>query len=407
MAQALSDIHRPRLLVLTSTFPRWAGDHEPPFVFELSRRLAGTFDVHVLAPHAKGARREETLAGLHVHRFRYAPLALQQLAYDGGILARLRQRRWRLLLVPCLLAGQWWALRRLLRRERFDAIHAHWLIPQALVAILAGVPKNCALLCTSHGGDLFGLRGRLLGRLKRGILARCTGVTVVSAAMRDEVQRLRPGQAVDIIPMGTDLLGCFTPCPPVGREPNTVLFAGRLVEKKGVSYLIDAIARLRGQGRDVALRIAGNGPELEGLRAQAQRLGITSAVDFIGAVDHTRLADLYRRASVAVVPSVVAASGDQEGFGLVIVEAMGCECPVVASRLPAIGDIAIDGETALLVPPADPEALADAIATVLDDPAAATRRAKAARARVVEHFDWVSITARYAALLERLIGRSA
>ncbi len=397
---------RPRLLVLTSTFPRWAGDHEPPFVFELSRRLADTFDVHVLAPHAAGARREETLAGLAVHRFRYAPEARQQLAYDGGILARLRQRRWRLLLVPCLLAGQWWALRRLLRRERFDAVHAHWLIPQALVAIVAGVPKHCALLCTSHGGDLFGLRGRLLGRLKRGILARCTGVTVVSAAMRDEVQRLRPGQAVDIIPMGTDLLGCFTPAPMAAREPNAVLFAGRLVEKKGVRYLIDAIAHLRQQGRPVTLRIAGSGPEREALRAQAQRLGIASAVDFLGAVDHTRLADLYRQASVAVVPSVVAAGGDQEGFGLVIVEAMGCECPVVASRLPAIDDIAIDRETALLVPPADPAALAGAIAAVLDDPMAARQRALAARAQALERFDWDSITSRYAALLQRLGGRS-
>ncbi len=397
---------RPRLLVLTSTFPRWAGDHEPPFVFELSRRLADTFDVHVLAPHAKGARRQETLAGLHVHRFRYAPVALQQLAYDGGILARLRQRRWRLLLVPCLLVGQWWALRCLLRRQRFDAIHAHWLIPQALVAILAGIPRNCALLCTSHGGDLFGLRGRLLGRLKRGILARCTGVTVVSAAMRDEVQRLRPGQQVDVIPMGTDLVGSFTPAPTMARESNAVLFAGRLVEKKGVRYLIDAVARLRRQGRAVTLRIAGNGPELEDLRAQAQRLGIAAAVEFLGAVDHSRLVELYRQASVAVVPSVVAASGDQEGFGLVIVEAMGCECPVVASRLPAIDDIAIDGETALLVPPADPAALADAIAAVLDDPSAARQRALAARVRALERFDWVSITRRYAALLERLIGRS-
>lgn len=397
---------RPRLLVLTSTFPRWAGDHEPPFVFELSRRLADVFEVHVLAPHAAGARRAETLAGLRVHRFRYAPEALQQLAYDGGILARLRQRRWRLLLVPCLLAGQWWALRRLLCSQRFDAIHAHWLIPQALVAILAGVPDNTALLCTSHGGDLFGLRGRLLGRLKRSILARCTGVTVVSAAMRDEVQRLRPGQAVDIIPMGTDLVGCFTPAPTVAREPNAVLFVGRLVEKKGVGYLIDAVGRLRQHGRPVTLRIAGTGPELDGLHAQAQRLGIACAVDFLGAVDHTHLVELYRLASVAVVPSVVAASGDQEGFGLVIVEAMGCECPVVASRLPAIDDIAIDGHTALLVPPADPAALADAIAAVLDDPAAARQRALAARARVLEHFDWVSISSRYAALLQRLLGQS-
>jgi glycosyltransferase involved in cell wall biosynthesis len=397
---------RPRLLVLTSTFPRWAGDREPPFVFDLSHRLAQQFEVHVLAPHAAGAQRRETLEGVHVHRFRYAPQRLQQLAYDGGILARLRERPWRLLLVPCLLLAQAWTLRRLLARQQFDVMHAHWLIPQGLVAVLAGATRRVPMLCTSHGGDLFGLRGPLPSRLKRLVLARCRAVTVVSQAMREAVLELRPGQAVDIIPMGTDLLGCFTPAPIVGREPNTVLFAGRLVEKKGVSYLIDAIARLRGQGRAVVLRIAGNGPELEGLRARAQRLGIASAVDFMGAVDHSRLADLYRRASVAVVPSVVAAGGDQEGFGLVIVEAMGCECPVVASRLPAIGDIAIDGETALLVPPTDPAALADAIATVLDDPAAARRRAIAARARVVEHFDWVSIASRYAALLERLIGRS-
>ncbi|HEY0675481.1 MAG TPA: hypothetical protein VGD25_04670, partial [Immundisolibacter sp.] len=75
---------RPRLLVLTSTFPRWVGDHEPPFVFELSRRLAQQFEVHVLAPHAPGAQLQETLDGVHVQRFRYAPEPLQQLAYDGG-----------------------------------------------------------------------------------------------------------------------------------------------------------------------------------------------------------------------------------------------------------------------------------------------------------------------------------
>jgi glycosyltransferase involved in cell wall biosynthesis len=109
---------------------------------------------------------------------------------------------------------------------------------------------------------------------------------------------------------------------------------------------------------------------------------------------------------VAVVPSVVASDGDQEGFGLVIVEAMGCGCPVIASRLPAIGDIAADGETALLVPPADADALAQAIAAVLDDPRGAEKRASAARDRVLERFDWGEISRRYADLLGQLIGRT-
>ena len=154
-------------------------------------------------------------------------------------------------------------------------------------------------------------------------------------------------------------------------------------------------------------RIAGTGPELGALRAQAQRLGIALAVRFWAPCSHTRLADLYRRASVAVAPSVVAAGGDQEGFGLVIVEAMGCECPVVASRLPAIGDIAATARPRRVAPPADPAALAGAIAAVLDDRPAARGGRGGPGARWSQHFDWVSITGRYAALLDGLIGRSA
>ena len=393
---------RPRLLVLTSTFPRWAGDREPPFVYELSRRLAGQFEVHVLAPHAPGARREETLDGVHVHRFRYAPERLQQLAYDGGILARLRERPWRLILVPCLLAAQALALRRLLARQRFDVLHAHWVIPQGLAALLAGAPRRVPMLCTSHGGDLFGLRGPLARYLKRRVLAQSAAVTVVSEAMREAVLALCPGQVVDVVPMGTDLSGCFTPPDQPARASDTLLFAGRLVEKKGVVYLLDAVARLRAKGRAVTLTLAGDGPQRGALQAHAVRLGIDSVVRFLGAVDHAQLAGLFRQAAVAVVPSVVAADGDQEGFGLVIVEAMGCACPVVASRLPAINDIAVDGETALLVPPADPDALALAIARVLDDTDGAAQRAAAARLRVLERFGWESVGRRYADLLDRL-----
>ena len=393
---------RPRLLVLTSTFPRWAGDREPPFVYELSRRLAGQFEVHVLAPHAPGARREETLDGVHVHRFRYAPERLQQLAYDGGILARLREQRWRLLLVPCLIAAQAWALRRLLARYRFDVLHAHWIIPQGLAAVLAGAPRRVPMLCTSHGGDLFGLRGRLARHLKRRVLARSAAVTVVSEAMREVVLTLNARQMVDVVPMGTDLSGCFKPPEQPARVPGRLLFAGRLVEKKGVRYLLDAVAQLRAQGREVTLTIAGDGPLRGALQAQASQLGIDADVAFLRSVDHTRLAALFQQAAVAVVPSVVAADGDQEGFGLVIVEAMGCACPVVASRLPAINDIAIDGETALLVPPADADELAMAIARVLDDPDGAAQRATAARDRVLERFGWEGVSDRYADLLGRL-----
>lgn len=397
---------RPAILVLSSTFPRWPGDHEPPFVLELSRRLAERFDLHLLAPHAPGARRRERMAGIEVERFRYAPDALEQLAYQGGILARLKQQPWRWLLVPLFIAAQWWALYRLLRRQRFDAIHSHWLIPQTLVALLAGASRQAPLLCTSHGGDLFGLRTAPLPALKAWVLRRCSAVTVVSRAMRDEVQRLLPGQMAEVVPMGTDLTGSFTPGPDSARRSDTLLFVGRLVEKKGVNHLLDALAQLQRQGRRLQLWIVGQGPEQAPLQAQAERLGIAPSVTFWGAVEHARLADFYRQATLAITPSVVAEGGDQEGFGLVIVEAMGCGCPVVASALPAIGDIVIDGETGLLAPPADPTALAQAIAQLLDQPERARQLALTARQRVAEQFDWQSVAERYADLLLRMIERN-
>ena len=82
---------RTSILVLTSTFPRWKGDVEPPFVHELARRLTDSFDVHVLAPHAPGSKCHEILDGVHVHRFRYGPAILERLAYQGGILANLKK----------------------------------------------------------------------------------------------------------------------------------------------------------------------------------------------------------------------------------------------------------------------------------------------------------------------------
>ncbi|MEO5344537.1 MAG: glycosyltransferase family 4 protein, partial [Gammaproteobacteria bacterium SHHR-1] len=111
-----------KLLVLSSTYPRWANDPEPGFVHELSKRLTARFAVHVLCPHAPGCATQETLDGVQVHRFRYAPSGLETLVQGGGILNNLKQQPWKWLLLPpfllALLASSW----RLTRRLRPAAI---------------------------------------------------------------------------------------------------------------------------------------------------------------------------------------------------------------------------------------------------------------------------------------------
>ena len=398
-------IARKRILVLTSTFPRWQGDNEPPFVFELCRRLSERFDVLVLAPHAMDAKRFERIDGIEITRFRYFFARWERLAYQGGILANLKRSRWRYMLLPLFFLFQQLALWQVLRLQRIDVIHAHWLIPQGLTVAIAGrfIKRMPPMICTSHGGDLLGLNGRLLTPLKRWVINRSSLLTVVSHAMADSALSygVKPEQ-LKIVSMGVDTTNVFTPEPAIRRAQNEILFVGRLVEKKGCSYLLEAMPEILRHHPDARLKIVGSGPDEEHLKQQADRLGIGCEVRFQGAISNAEMPALYRRATVFVAPSIVTAQGDQEGLGLVLVEALACECPVLASDLPAIRDVVIDGVSGLIFRQKDVVDLAAKVCYLLDHPDMRETLGKAGRQHVQEHFDWAMVVHRYAELIDEL-----
>jgi len=336
-----------------------------------------------------------------VNRFRYAPVAWERLAYEGGVLANLKRSRANWLLVVPFVLAQWIAATRLLRRGHFDAIHAHWIVPQGVIALAARcVSRSKArILCTSHGGDLYGLRGALPAALKRGVIRRVERMTVVSEAMRTAATAVAGRADVDVVSMGVDCRSRFTPAPGPARNPDELLFVGRLVEKKGVVHLIEALPEIARARPQVRLTIAGSGPEEDALRARAAELGVSARIDFLGPVANDRLPELYRRAALFVAPGVVARDGDQEGLGLVYVEALACECPVVASDLPAIRDVVVDGVNGVMVPPGDSRALAASVTTLLADRARCVEMGRAGRDMALERFDWTVIARRYGDLL--------
>lgn len=228
---------------MTLTFPRWQDDEDPPFVFELCDRLKTEYHIHVLAPYFPGASKEEDFNGIHVKRFRYFFNRLEKLAYHGGILAKLKKNPFLYGLLPFFVVGELLALIKLLQRYRFDLIHAHWLIPQGLVAVLACylTGSKIPLLFTSHGGDLFGLQGIIMNRIKRWVILKSHALTVVSRNMIEAVERLgATHKKIYVIPMGVDLKTRFVPAETT-RINDNLLFVGRLVEKKGLHYLIHAL----------------------------------------------------------------------------------------------------------------------------------------------------------------------
>jgi glycosyltransferase involved in cell wall biosynthesis len=304
------------VLVLSSTFPRWKDDTEPRFVLDLCQYLSEYVDIQVLAPHTPGAALNEVLENVPVRRFRYFVPRWQAATNRGGIASRLRENPWRMFQLPLMLLAFWLATLRLIREYNPDVIHAHWSVPQGLVACLAA-RHRVPVLCTSHGGDLHALQSRTLQAVKRWVVSRCRIVTVVSQSMVEQVKALSPEIPVEVIPMGTDLRSLFIPPKnPATRKDNEIAFVGRLVEKKGLRYLIEAFAMLQRRQQDLTLTIAGDGPLMESIRRQVFALGQEKSVARLGGVRQRELPEIYQRGRIGNAhPDGRPRTGDSRGPG--------------------------------------------------------------------------------------------
>lgn len=399
---------KPTLLVLASTYPRWKDDPEPGFVHELAKRLVGCFRVIVLCPHAADALLREVLDDVEIVRYRYAPARWETLVNNGGIINNLRASRWKYALVPGFVLAQAWQAWRLTSKEGVGIIHAHWLVPQGMIAaLLQSLPgRKAPFLVTSHGADLHALNSRFMDRLKGFVIGRASAITIVSKAMHVKLQALGANRAqISVMPMGVEMRRNFTVDASVQRSEREILFVGRLVEKKGLHYLLEAMPAVLRQVPDAFLSVVGFGPEEATLKAQVRALGVELSVHFLGALPHAELPAFYRRAAVFVAPFVRAQSGDEEGLGLVLVEAISCGCPIVAGDVPALVEVLGDDFGDMVIDPRDGQALAQKIVGLLAEPIATRGRAAQLRQTIGMRFDWDRVAKKYASLLRQVMRR--
>ena len=382
-------------MVLASTFPTSSGDATPAFVRDLAVAEASEYETVVVVPAVAGGAARETVGSLGVRRFRYFPRRWEDLA-EGAILENLRARPSRWLQVLPFVVAEIVAVRRVVRQFRPDVVHAHWIVPQGVAAMLAA--RGRPLLITTHGGDIYGLRDPLSQRLIRAVLRRASAVTAVNGDMRDRLVELGArAECVTVLPMGADVSTIRQGGVGVARRAGRILLVGRLVEKKGIAVLLAALRGLDGSGYD--LRIAGDGP----LRAELESAAAGLPVTFLGAVGRAEIARECAEAAIAVFPSVRATSGDQDGLPVALLEAMSAGCAVVVSDLPGLADAVVDGVSGLVVESGDESALRRALRRLLDDPDLAAELGAGARARSDE-YSVDSIGARYVEVLDRIRG---
>ncbi|MCB9496871.1 MAG: glycosyltransferase family 4 protein [Fibrobacteria bacterium] len=194
------------------------------------------------------------------------------------------------------------------------------------------------------------------------LVPRCyRSVPVMTGSPSAQAELLRLGlQRVVDVGEGVDLRG-YAPPGPGERDPDMLLYLGRVKKYKGLDVLLHTLAALVPHHPRVRLEIAGSGDDVPRLRAVAQTLGIAERVHFHGRVSEDEKISLYRRASVALN------SSRKEGWGLTSIEANGCGTPVVASDVPGLCDSVRDGQTGYLVPFGDHAAMAERVGRILAD----------------------------------------
>lgn len=385
-----------KVVHVATAFPRHPEDPITPWLVELVRRQRQTgIDATVLAPAYRGGPVAEP-SGIPVRRFRYAPGILETLTHDQSVPDRIRDRPASAALVPAYLAAGCRAAAAL-GREGPDLVHVHWPMPHALfgAAMRRASGGRTAMVCSFYSVEVNWVDRRLpwLRPFLKWTIRTADEVTAISSSTASAVRGLvdRP---VAVIPYAAALpevpVNVVRPALSDPNAPLRLLFVGRLVERKGVEVLVRALARLRHR-REAELVIVGSGNRKDSVTRTAALEGVTDYVHFLGFVSAERLAREYAECDIFVLPAVVDSRGDTEGLGVVLLEALAYERPVVASRVGGIRDIVIDGVTGWLADPGDAEVLASKIFEVAADPEEARRVAARGRREANVRFSWERI----------------
>jgi glycosyltransferase involved in cell wall biosynthesis len=401
------------VVMVTTSYPRFPGDHVGTFMEPIATRVAARgHDVHIVAPWHPLVARGRAEDGVSFHFFKYAPVSgLNVFGYAAGMRADVSLRGAAWLAAPLAMTAGWFKAMRVAQKRGATVMHGHWVVPGGVMA--SGARPRLPLVVSLHGSDVFVAERTPVARTAaRRVFARSGAVTACSQDLADRAIAL--GAAADrmeVVPYGVDSTR-FKPSTEVERiairrgagipeHAPVVVAAGRLVRKKGFEYLIDALPLMRTP--NVHLLIAGAGDLGDELDARARGGRAADRVHFAGNVSQDAVGAWFAAADVVAVPSVRDDRGNVDGLPNTLLEGLASGTPMVTTSAGGIGGVVEHDRTALVVAERDPRGLAEAIDALL---ASAERRARlghAGRMLVDERFGWDAAAARFEAAYDRAL----
>ena len=397
-----------KICIMATSYPRWTSDPTSPFVHNLAKELIKNgIDVSVVTPHEDNTKDYEIIDNVMVHRFQYwFTKEGQKLAYHGGMLPNFQKSFLAKIQFPLFLF--FYFLKGLKIAKKCDLIHAQFLL-SGFIGVFIKKITGKKLILTIHAGGLFGLERmpfkRKIARLiaietdKINVVSNYIGERFLNLLTADMSMKIR--DHIIVMPMGVHLdrfnsSSKSDESSKVNINEITLLFVGRISDKKGLPILIDAmsILNLKNSITHFRLYIVGGGPLKSTMEKKVSDSELNKFIKFKGRVSDRELTELYLSSDIVIVPSIILEYGDTEGMPVVILEAMASGKPIVASYVSGIPDAVKDGVNGFLVEQKNAKQLAEKILYLIEHPEVREKMGKEGRKMVEEKFTWEKIGGR-------------
>ena len=379
---------KPKILFIVSTFSRYEGDMQNPWMIDTFKRLKKRgYDIDILAPSFKGLK-THSVGEMKIYRWRYFFKKWESLTHDHGAPNKIRGSvLYKFMFFPYVIFGSI-ATFNICRKKKYNYIHCHWPFPQGVIGLfgLYGKPKP-KLILHFHGASLLLANTyRYVDMVLNYLLKKADLVICNSNYTSDLVKKIN-NVSTHVIPYGTPLQ--YNPIPLPNNQTKEILAVGRIIERKGLIFLIKAIPKISIK-INIKLYIVGSGdPNVtKQLRDEIEKLRLKEKITLTGKLSDEALIERYKNCDVFCLPAIVDSKGDTEGLGVVLLEALNYGRPIVSSGVGGITDIIKHEKTGLIANQKDPDDIAEKILQILLDPQKALKLATEGCSFAKENFNW-------------------
>jgi glycosyltransferase involved in cell wall biosynthesis len=383
---------------ITSSYIKNKTDSTSVFLHELAKRLVEHgIEIHIITPISQGSAVEEIIEGVKIHRFSFFLQKYDKLTYGTGMAVNLKKHSIaKVQLMPyaifCIRSFY-----NLHKKERFDMIHAHWAFPSGFIGSIIKNFYTIPIITTLHGTEIFLGDKYKIARYLIGYCLKYSDTVISNSSYTMQQSKKICKREYAVIPMGVDVKKYSQlSLKEIAEQKEKYELQGkkilltvcRLIERKGVKYILESLNYIRSS--NICVIIVGKGPEKEILIENANQLmkkKNTLQIIFKSGVPEKELIQLHHMCDIELLTSIVDNTGETEGLGVVLIEGASCGKPLIGSNVGGIPDIIIEGYNGFLIEQKNSKLLAEKIDYLLENRDIRIRMGNNSRINATKLFD--------------------